>query len=197
MFTGIVEALGVVTDITRDADNMRLTIASSQIAPGLKLGDSIAINGTCLTAVELTATSFAADAVPETLAKTNLGDLVEGSQVNLERPMRADGRFDGHIVQGHVDSIGTVVGVDPEGDGQRFSIEIADAIRRYIVEKGSVTVDGVSLTVAALTERGFQIALIPHTLQVTILGQRQIGDRVNIEIDVIAKYVERLVGERI
>ena len=196
MFTGIVEALGVVTDITRDADNMRLTIASSQIAPGLKLGDSIAINGTCLTAVELTATSFAADAVPETLAKTNLGDLVEGSQVNLERPMRADGRFDGHIVQGHVDSIGTVVGVDPEGDGQRFSIEIADAIRRYIVEKGSVTVDGVSLTVAALTERGFQIALIPHTLQVTILGQRQIGDRVNIEIDVIAKYVERLVGER-
>ncbi len=196
MFTGIVEALGVVTDISRDADNMRLTIASSQIAPGLKLGDSIAINGTCLTAVELTATSFAADAVPETLAKTNLGDLVEGSQVNLERPMRADGRFDGHIVQGHVDSIGTVVGVDPEGDGRRFSIEVADAVRRYIVEKGSVTVDGVSLTVAALTERGFQIALIPHTLQVTILGQRQIGDRVNIEIDVIAKYVERLVGER-
>lgn len=196
MFTGIVEALGVVTNITRDEDNMRLTIASSQIAPGLKLGDSIAINGTCLTAVELTATSFAADAVPETLAKTNLGDLVEGSQVNLERPMRADGRFDGHIVQGHVDSIGTIVGVDPEGDGRRFSIEVADAMRRYIVEKGSVTVDGVSLTVAALTERGFQIALIPHTLQVTILGQRQIGDRVNIEIDVIAKYVERLVGER-
>lgn len=196
MFTGIVEALGVVTDLIRDGDNMRLTIESAQIAPGLKLGDSIAINGTCLTAVELTATSFAADAVPETLAKTNLGDLVQGSQVNLERPMRADGRFDGHIVQGHVDSIGTVIGVDPEGDGRRFSIEVADSIRRYIVDKGSVTVDGVSLTVAALTERGFQIALIPHTLQVTILGQRQIGDRVNIEIDVIAKYVERLVGER-
>ncbi len=196
MFTGIVEGLGVVTDIARDANNMRITIESSQIALGLKLGDSIAINGTCLTAVELTATSFAADAVPETLAKTNLGDLVEGSQVNLERPMRADGRFDGHIVQGHVDSIGTVVGVDPEGDGRRFSIEVADAVSRYIVEKGSVTVDGVSLTVAALTEHGFQIALIPHTLQVTILGQRQIGDRVNIEIDVIAKYVERLVGER-
>ena len=170
MFTGIVEALGVVTDITRDAEDMRLTIESPQIASGLKLGDSIAINGTCLTAVELTATSFVADAVPETLAKTNLGDLVEGSQVNLERPMRADGRFDGHIVQGHVDSIGTVVGVDPEGDGRRFSIEVADAMRRYIVEKGSVTVDGVSLTVAALTEHGFQIALIPHTLQVTILG---------------------------
>ncbi|MDH5422851.1 MAG: riboflavin synthase [Acidimicrobiia bacterium] len=196
MFTGIVEALGLVTDIVRAADNMRLTIASPQIAPGLKLGDSIAINGTCLTAVELTATSFAADAVPETLAKTNLGDLVEGSQVNLERPMRADGRFDGHIVQGHVDSIGTVVGVDPEGDGRRISIEVADPIRRYIVDKGSVTVDGVSLTVAALAEHGFQIALIPHTLEVTILGQRQIGDRVNIEIDVIAKYVERLVGER-
>ena len=196
MFTGIVEALGVVTDITRDAENMRLTIESPQIASGLRLGDSIAINGTCLTAIELTATSFAADAVPETLAKTNLGDLVEGSQVNLERPMRADGRFDGHIVQGHVDSIGTVVGVDPEGDGRRFSIEVAESMRRYIVEKGSVTVDGVSLTVAALTEHGFQIALIPHTLQVTILGQRQIGDRVNIEIDVIAKYVERLVGER-
>ncbi len=196
MFTGIVEALGVVTGISRDTDDMRLTIESSQIASGLKLGDSIAINGTCLTAVELTATSFAADAVPETLAKTNLGDLAVGSQVNLERPMRADGRFDGHIVQGHVDSIGTVVGVDPEGDGRRFSIEVADKMRRYIVEKGSVTVDGVSLTVAALTERGFQIALIPHTLQVTILGQRQVGDRVNIEIDVIAKYVERLVGER-
>lgn len=196
MFTGIVEALGLVTNVSRDADDMRITIESAQIARGLKLGDSIAINGTCLTAVALTETSFSADAVPETLAKTNLSDLVEGSQVNLERPMRADGRFDGHIVQGHVDSIGTVIGLDPEGDGRRFSIEVADAMRRYIVEKGSVTVDGVSLTVAALTERGFQIALIPHTLQVTILGQRQIGDRVNIEIDVIAKYVERLVGER-
>lgn len=196
MFTGIVEALGLVTNVSRDADDMRITIESAQIARGLKLGDSIAINGTCLTAVALTETSFSADAVPETLAKTNLSDLVAGSQVNLERPMRADGRFDGHIVQGHVDSIGTVIGLDPEGDGRRFSIEVADAMRRYIVEKGSVTVDGVSLTVAALTERGFQIALIPHTLQVTILGQRQIGDRVNIEIDVIAKYVERLIGER-
>lgn len=196
MFTGIVEALGNVISVASDTGGMRISIESPEIVAGLKIGDSIAINGTCLTAVELTDTSFAADAILETLAKTNLSDLTVGSQVNLERPMRADGRFDGHIVQGHVDSVGTITGLEDEGDGQRFTISIDEPLHRYVVDKGSVTVDGVSLTVAALTDQGFQIALIPHTLQVTILGQRQIGDRVNIEIDVIAKYVERLVGER-
>lgn len=196
MFTGIVEAIGVVTGVAADAAGMRLTVEAPQLAPWLKIGDSIAVNGTCLTAVELTRTSFSVDAVLETLAKTTIGDLAAGSRINLERPMKADGRFDGHIVQGHVDGIGTVTGLDPEGDGKRFSITVDDRLRRYIVDKGSVTVDGVSLTVAALTGEGFQIALIPHTLEATILGHRQIGDRVNIEIDVIAKYVERLMGDR-
>jgi riboflavin synthase len=196
MFTGIVEAIGVVTAVAADTAGMRLTVEAPQLAPWLKIGDSIAVNGTCLTAVELTETSFSVDAVLETLAKTNTGDLSAGSQVNLERPMKADGRFDGHIVQGHVDGVGTVTGLDPEGDGKRFSITVDDGLKRYIVDKGSVTVDGVSLTVAANTSEGFQIALIPHTLEATILGHRQVGDRVNIEIDVIAKYVERLMGDR-
>ncbi|MBK5267294.1 MAG: riboflavin synthase [Acidimicrobiia bacterium] len=196
MFTGIVEAIGVVTAVAVDTAGMRLTVEAPQLAPWLKIGDSIAVNGTCLTAVELTETSFSVDAVLETLAKTNTGDLSAGSQVNLERPMKADGRFDGHIVQGHVDGVGTVTGLDPEGDGKRFSITVDDGLKRYIVDKGSVTVDGVSLTVAANTGEGFQIALIPHTLEATILGRRQVGDRVNIEIDVIAKYVERLMGDR-
>lgn len=196
MFTGIVEAIGVVTAVAVDTTGMRLTVEAPQLAPWLKIGDSIAVNGTCLTAVELTETSFSVDAVLETLAKTNTGDLSAGSQVNLERPMKADGRFDGHIVQGHVDGVGTVTGLDPEGDGKRFSITVDDGLKRYIVDKGSVTVDGVSLTVAANTGEGFQIALIPHTLEATILGRRQVGDRVNIEIDVIAKYVERLMGDR-
>ncbi len=196
MFTGIVEAIGLVTAVAADAAGMRLTVEAPQLAPALKIGDSIAVNGTCLTAVELTETSFSVDAVLETLAKTNTGELAVGSQVNLERPMKADGRFDGHIVQGHVDGVGTVTGLEPEGDGKRFSISVDDGLKRYIVDKGSVTVDGVSLTVAANTGEGFQIALIPHTLEATILGHRQVGDRVNIEIDVIAKYVERLMGDR-
>lgn len=196
MFTGIVEAIGTVTEVVAGGDGLRLTIACPAIVTGLKIGDSVAINGTCLTAVGLSADAFAAEAVPETLAKTNLGDLSAGAIVNLERPMRADGRFDGHIVQGHVDAVGTVTEVVEEGDGRRFSIAVDDRLARYIVDKGSVTVDGVSLTVAALTDEGFQIALIPHTLEVTTLGRRRRGDRVNIEIDVIAKYVERLIGDR-
>ena len=194
MFTGIIEALGRITNIDATEGGTTLTIEAPTIVSALKLGDSVAINGTCLTAVDFTEDSFKADVVLESLAKTNLGDLVVGSPVNLERPMQANGRFDGHIVQGHVDTVGVVTGLDPEGDGKRFSIRPTADITRYIVDKGSITVDGVSLTVAALTDDVFQIALIPHTLEVTTLGTREVGDRVNLEVDVIAKYVERLLG---
>ncbi len=196
MFTGIIEALGRITNVDATDGGTTLTIQAPTMVPTLKLGDSIAINGTCLTAVDFTEDSFQADVVLESLAKTNLGDLVVGSPVNLERPMQANGRFDGHIVQGHVDTVGVVTGLDPEGDGETlFDPSDAD-VARYIVEKGSITVDGVSLTVAALTDDVFQIALIPHTLEVTTLGTRAIGDRVNLEVDVIAKYVERLLGAK-
>lgn len=195
MFTGIIEAFGTITNIEASEGGTTLTIEAPTMVPTLKLGDSIAINGTCLTAVDFTDDTFKADVVLESLDKTNLGDLVVESTVNLERPMVANGRFDGHIVQGHVDAVGLVTGLDPEGDGKRFSIKPSTDIARYIVEKGSITVDGVSLTVAALTDDGFQIALIPHTLEVTTLGTRNVGDRVNLEVDVIAKYVERLLGQ--
>lgn len=193
MFTGIIEQIGSVENVTDNEIGRRLVLS----APGIgefAIGASISVNGVCLTAVETGKETVSVDVIPETLQRTNLGTLTRSNQVNLERPMPADGRFDGHIVQGHVDGIGTVAAVERSDDGGVvMSIDASESLRRYLVEKGSVTIDGVSLTVASLTGEGFSVALIPHTLEVTTLGLRNVGDTVNLEVDVLAKYVERLL----
>ena len=198
MFTGIVEEVGEVVDLTQDDDVVVLTVRAQRVAD-LAHGDSIAVNGCCLTAVDPQRAGAGSDLirlelVPETLKRTSLGSVGPGAKVNLERAVPAGGRLDGHIVQGHVDGIGTVVSRTPgeRSDEVRFSLP-AD-LARYVVEKGSVAVDGVSLTVAAVYPDGFGVALIPTTLADTTLGVRRPGDPVNLEVDVLAKYVERLLA---
>lgn len=195
MFTGIVEQIGSVIDLAEQADHHRLVLSGEGLGD-LAIGASIAVNGVCLTAVHVAATSVTVEVVPETLSRTNLGDLTAGGMVNLERPMRADGRFDGHIVQGHVDGTGRVVSLDVTNGGTVMTIEATASLLAFVVEKGSVTVDGVSLTVATADDSSFSVALIPHTLENTTLGLRKPGDTVNLESDVLAKYVERLLEAR-
>lgn len=194
MFTGIVEEVGVVASTREVGGGRRLEIASATVLADATIGVSIAVNGCCLTVVELGDDSWAADAVPETLDRTNIGGLGAGDPVNLERPLAADGRFGGHIVQGHVDATTTVADIAELDDGsRRFSFALPDALHAQVVEKGSITIDGISLTVAAVDDDTFAIAVIPHTLAVTTLGRRAVGDTVNLEADILAKYVERLV----
>ncbi|MGA7281274.1 MAG: riboflavin synthase [Acidimicrobiia bacterium] len=192
MFTGIIESKGQVTGREAGEALTRITIDTGNLG-GLAIGDSIAVNGVCLTAVETSPGTVTLEIIPETLSRTNLGALVEGEEVNLELPMPADGRFDGHIVQGHVDGVGTVEGITPSGDSRVVAIRAQRSLLRYLVEKGSVTVDGISLTVARVEQDVFEVAVIPHTLEVTTLGLRKPGDTVNLEVDVLAKYVERLL----
>lgn len=194
MFTGIVERMGTVAEATDGGGKRRFTIEAGDLAAGLAVGDSVAVNGVCLTAVEVAGARFVVEAVEETLARSNLGALEPGSAVNLERPMRADGRFDGHLVQGHVDGVGRVRSLTSEGASIRVWIDVPPALHRYLAEKGSVAVDGVSLTVSGVDAGGCEVVLIPHTLEVTLFGVRRAGDAVNLEVDVIAKYVERLLG---
>ena len=196
MFTGIVEQLGEVVSLEETGSGRRIVLRATGLGD-LPVGASLAVNGVCLTAVEPGGDAVSLDVIPETLSRTNLGSLEAGSRVNLERPMPASGRFDGHIVQGHVDGTGTIDAVRSSGDGSVFmEVAVAPEMLRYLVEKGSVTVDGVSLTVASVSESGFTVALIPHTLEVTTLGLRREGDTVNLELDVLAKYVERLLDTR-
>jgi riboflavin synthase len=193
MFTGIVSQIGTVEDVSDDGAGRRLVLSAPGIGE-MSIGASISVNGVCLTAVEIGDDKVSVEVIPETLQRTNLGTVLQASQVNLERPMPADGRFDGHIVQGHVDGVGTVFDVERSDDGGVvMKVEIPETLHRYLVEKGSITIDGVSLTVASLTDNGFSVALIPHTLEVTTLGLRNPGDTVNLEVDVLAKYVERLL----
>ena len=195
MFTGIVAEVGTVADVAATTTGRRIQIQGGELLEEMCIGDSVAVNGVCLTAVAVDGSRVTVDVVQESLDRSNLGLLSSGSRIDLERPMAASGRFDGHIVQGHVDGVGTVVSIGPEGDAVRMRIALAKNLARYIVEKGSVTVDGVSLTVTAVgTEPWFEIVLIPHTLEVTVLGLRQPGDKVNLEMDVLAKYVERLMS---
>ncbi len=196
MFTGIVEEKGTVRARSSTDRGVRLTITADRVASDLEVGSSVAVNGVCLTAVAAGAGQFEVDVVPETIMRSNLSDLAVGSTVNLERPLPAAGRFNGHIVQGHVDGVGEVLEVFPEGEGRRMRLAVPPPLRRYVVEKGSLAVDGVSLTVAMVGEGSAEVALIPHTLRVTVLGERSPGDRVNLEVDVIAKYVERLMEEK-
>jgi riboflavin synthase len=194
LFTGIVEQKGTVTQVAESGEGRRVVITSPLLAD-VAVGASISVNGACLTAVECNDGSVTLDVIPETLARTNLGELAEGAEVNLERPMPAAGRFDGHIVQGHVDGTGKIRSLTREEPGAVvMTIDTQPELLRYIVEKGSITVDGVSLTVASVDDLGFSVALIPHTLEVTTLGLRTQGDTVNLETDVLAKYVERLVS---
>jgi riboflavin synthase len=194
MFTGIVEDVGEVRTAEPRADVLRLTIAAGEALKGLPVGGSIAVNGCCLTATAVAAGQFTCDLTQETLQRTAFGArLTPGALVNLERPMRADGRFDGHVVQGHVDGTGEIARLDRSGEAAELEISIPAALERYLVEKGSVAVDGISLTVAGLRPGGFSVAIIPYTLERTTLRAARPGDRVNLEMDVIAKYVERLL----
>lgn len=192
MFTGIVEELAEVVAVEPTAAGRRLVIKHA-FAPAPRLGDSIAVNGVCLTVVDDAAAGAAFDVVMETLQRSNLGGLDAGDRVNLERPMTVGCRFDGHIVQGHVDGSGVVIARSAEGESERVRLELPTELSRYVVEKGSITVDGVSLTVTAVGPNWFEFVLIPHTLEVTTLGQRELREHVNLEVDVIAKYVERLL----
>ena len=192
MFTGIVEEIGTV----RSSDQGRLTIAAHTVMPTLELGGSICVNGVCLTVTKLEPDAFTVDVVPETLRRTNLGDLSVKSPVNLERPLRADGRLDGHIVQGHVDGTGTISEITADGEALMVRMDVPPQVARYIVEKGFIAVDGASLTVVHCDEMGFSVTVIPHTRDHTIFGSRRVGDAVNIEIDILAKYVERLTAGR-
>ncbi len=196
MFTGIVETTGIVVDIVDLGEGRALVIEAPAVTDGLPIGGSVAVNGACLTAVEVAGTRFRVEAITETLRRTNLGLLDAGGRVNLERAMAAGGRFDGHVVQGHVDGVGSVVSIEPDGTGVRLRIATPEGLLRYIVEKGSVTVDGVSLTVAEVHPDGFDVALIPHTMEVTTFGDYATGDSVNLEVDILAKYVERLLEFR-
>ena len=197
MFTGIVEELGTVRAVEPVAAGARLELTATRVLDDAELGSSIAVNGCCLTVVALGEGCFVVDAVTETLRCTTIGALAAGERVNLERPVRLADRLGGHLVQGHVDAVGAVRARTPVADGS-VAVEIAapPEILRYVVHKGSITVDGVSLTVAALGPDSFTVAVIPHTLEVTTLGFRDAGSSVNLEVDVLAKYVERLLATK-
>ena len=193
MFTGIVRELGTVDAF----DGSRLVVAASETTASAAVGDSVAVAGVCLTVVERGRGRLAFDVVPETLARTALGRLGPGSSVNLESSLRVGDQLGGHVVQGHVDAVGHVRSVTTDGDGRRIWFDAPDNVVRYCIEKGSIAVDGVSLTLAAFDDGGFEVALIPHTLAVTTLGALEPGDEVNLEADVLGKVVERLVAARL
>jgi riboflavin synthase len=190
MFTGIVEEMGTVVS----SGDGHLSVAASKVMESLKLGDSVTVNGACLTATVIREDGFTVDVVPETLRRTNLGELVDGAAVNLERGALVGGRLDGHIVQGHVDGTGVVAAVTEEAEALMVAVDAPPEIMRYIVKKGFVAVDGTSLTVVDCSEDRFTFTVIPHTREHTVIGSRNPGDRVNIEVDILAKYVERLTA---
>jgi len=192
MFSGIVEALGTVAEIKQEPPGCRLIIREPKIAAETAVADSISVNGCCLTVVEVAGDTFAFQAGPETLARTNLGKLAAGSPVNLERALAVGGRLGGHFVSGHIDGVGEVIRRDDHGDWSFFWFSVPKALARQMAPKGSIAVDGVSLTIVDSEPDRFSVALIPYTLAVTTLGSRQVGDQVNLETDILAKYVQRL-----
>lgn len=196
MFTGIIEEKGTVERIVHGEKSCRLTIRAERIFDDLRLGDSVAVNGVCLTAAEINSGSFTADVMAETMRRTSLGSLVPGSRVNLERAMQMGGRFGGHIVSGHIDGTGTILSMVREDNAVWVRIAAEESITRYIVEKGSVALDGISLTVAEVQRDEFAVSIIPHTASETTLMERKTGDKINIECDIIGKYVEKLSKPR-
>ena len=193
MFTGIVEEIGTIRAIRRGDHSSVLSIGARTVLSDLKIGDSVAVNGVCLTATSRDSGGFTADVMHETLNRSSLGSLTAGSHVNLERAMAADGRFGGHFVSGHIDGTGTITALRRDDNAVWYTVAAPSALLRYIVEKGSVTIDSISLTVAAVGETWFSVSIIPHTAAVTILGEKRAGDTVNLENDIIGKYVEKLL----
>jgi riboflavin synthase len=196
VFTGIVEEVGEVVELDATPDGARVALRAPRLAPLAAIGDSISISGCCLTVVSIDNSVLRFEAVPETLARTSLGKLAVGSRVNLEDALRAGEPFGGHLVQGHIDGVGEISEIRTEGDGYRIAVQVPRELLRYVAEKGSVAVAGISLTVAALHDDGFEVALIPHTWTSTTVSDLQVGDPVNLEVDVIAKYVERLLPSK-
>ncbi|HWI22703.1 MAG TPA: riboflavin synthase [Baekduia sp.] len=193
MFTGLIEDIGTITKLDADADGATLTIATV-MAPEISEGDSVAISGVCLTATTTAEDSFTAEAINETLVRSSLGGLQAGSPVNIELAMKVDARFGGHIVQGHVDGTGTIAGIRADGMSKVITVSAAPEVLRYVVEKGSITINGISLTVSAVDDAGFEVSLIPETLERTTLGTAEVGDIVNLENDIFAKYAEKLAA---
>ncbi|MEV0164203.1 riboflavin synthase [Nonomuraea fuscirosea] len=193
MFTGIIEELGEVVAIRQEGGGALLSVRGPVVTSDAKHGDSIAVNGVCLTVVEVTGDVFTVDVIKESLERSSLGALTEGSAVNLERAVRADQRLGGHIVQGHVDGTAVLLSRDPGESWDDLRFSLSPALSRYVAEKGSIAIDGISLTVTTVDDESFGVSLIPTTLKLTTMAGRQVGDMVNIEVDVIAKYVERLV----
>ncbi|MBQ2406363.1 MAG: riboflavin synthase [Lachnospiraceae bacterium] len=193
MFTGIVEELGEVSAMARGRDSMVLTIKAKTIMSDLKLGDSVSTNGVCLTVTEKGSDYYKADVMHETMNRSSLGKLKPGSHVNLERAMSAEGRFGGHIVSGHIDGTGSITSIKKDDNAVWYTIAAPENIMRYIIEKGSIAIDGISLTVAKVTDKDFSVSIIPHTIKETTLGEKRVGDIVNLENDLIGKYVEKLI----
>lgn len=194
MFTGLIEDLGTVRELRKGSDSARLSVATAIPMDELELGASIAVNGICLTVTNFGGGSFTADVSPETLSRSNLGALLPGSRVNLERALRLGDRLGGHWVSGHVDAVGTLKQAQRDGNAWRLTFRLPTEVNRYVVEKGSVAIDGISLTVNSVGDETFSVAIIPHTLALTTLKEAKVGARVNIETDILGKYVERLLG---
>ena len=194
MFTGIVEETGIVDGLELNSNSALIKIRAEKVLEGTKNGDSIAVNGVCLTVTDIKGSTFTADVMAETMRRTNLGSLKKGQKVNLERAMAADGRFGGHIVSGHIDGTGVISKIQDEQNARWIHIKAPAGILRLIVQKGSIAIDGISLTVAYLDDESFAVSLIPHTQKETTLATKKTGDTVNLENDIIAKYAERLLG---
>ncbi len=194
MFTGIIEEIGTIHHIKKGPNSSVLTIAGNIVFSDLSLGDSVAVNGVCLTVASLTGTSFTADVMHETLKRSSLGSLKRGDLVNLERAMLANGRFGGHIVSGHIDGVGQITKIEKDDNAIIYTIRASPVVIRYIVEKGSIAIDGISLTVVKVSQRDFQVSIIPHTAKASIIGEKTLGSQVNLENDVIGKYVEKLMA---
>lgn len=196
MFTGLVEEIGTVQSIVKSVKSARITIKASKVLEGIKLGDSIATNGVCLTATDFTGSSFTMDVMAETMRRSNLKNLSPGEEVNLERALRLGDRLGGHIVSGHIDGVGTISSFEKEDNAVWITIDTPVEVLKYIVQKGSIAIDGVSLTVAYVDERVFKVSIIPHTKDVTTLLRKKVGDEVNLECDIVGKYIEKLMGAK-
>jgi riboflavin synthase len=192
MFTGLIQEVGMVQKAEKQGQDLRLTLQAPLLSPKVKLGDSVAVNGCCLTVVEIKTPLLAFQAVPETLNRTALGTIKEGARVNLELPLTLSDPLGGHFVQGHVDGVAEITAINQEGQGIRMAVKVPKDLSRYVVEKGSIALNGISLTVAALKGDQLEVALIPHTLQNTDLGSKKVGDPLHVEVDLLAKYVEKL-----
>ncbi len=193
MFTGLVEQVGRIRALKSRGDGLSLEIEASKILQDVKIGDSIAVDGACLTVVAVNGVRFSVDAVAETVKRTTLGEKKTGSPVNLERAMSANGRFGGHFVQGHVDGLGKIIAIEPRAVGYRLDVQLPEQLSSFVIEKGSIAIDGLSLTIAAIEGNNISIAVIPHTWASTTLSGKKVGDKVNIEVDMLAKYIHKIL----